>query len=311
MKLIENIKEHIKKFIFGSDGSLRWITRICIYLSFIIFGWLIISKYLVYVLQFFKLSILLEKGNEAPLIYFCIAMFVFMVSIGRWIINTADAKKQFKDSFSAQNELRYSNAISSLSKDNSVIQSEGLREILRLRLEGNIDERRIVDLLNSGLEIKDAKFPHGFKDFKGLSLENIKLEKASLFEADLSETKLNKANLSEADLTEAKLHTTWLVETKLIRANLSRANLYQAILIGADLSGADLTEADLTMANLSKSFLFNNYIKAANLSGADLTKANLTKANLTGAKYNEYTKFPEGFDPKEHGMKKVEFTTYL
>ena len=56
---------------------------------------------------------------------------------------------------------------------------------------------------------------------------------------------------------------------------------------GADLCKANLSWADLRGANLSY----------ANLIGADLRGANLYGANLHGAKWDEYTRWPEGFTP--------------
>ena len=78
-------------------------------------------------------------------------------------------------------------------------------------------------------------------------------------------------DLKGADLTYAKL-----TSADLTKANLSGANLRGAILRYADLTDADLTGAILT--------------------SAILTKAILTGAILTGAKYDEDTKWPDGFD---------------
>jgi uncharacterized protein YjbI with pentapeptide repeats len=52
---------------------------------------------------------------------------------------------------------------------------------------------------------------------------------------------------------------------------------------------ADLSEADLSGANLSK----------ANMSGAILSGA-----NLSGAKYDAYTQWPDGFEPKLSGAQR-------
>ena len=63
---------------------------------------------------------------------------------------------------------------------------------------------------------------------------------------------------------------------------LTWAQLYRADLQGASLGHADLRWADLRQANLS---------------GASLATANLRWAYLKGAKYDQYTKLPDGFDP--------------
>jgi uncharacterized protein YjbI with pentapeptide repeats len=59
-----------------------------------------------------------------------------------------------------------------------------------------------------------------------------------------------------------------------------------------DLRGADLTEADLIAANLRGA-----YLNWAILIGADLYGADLTGADLTGAKWDDTTRWPEGFTP--------------
>ena len=38
------------------------------------------------------------------------------------------------------------------------------------------------------------------------------------------------------------------------------------------------------------------------LKGADLRNANLSKVNLKGSIYDQYTKFPKGFNPMAHKM---------
>jgi len=60
-----------------------------------------------------------------------------------------------------------------------------------------------------------------------------------------------------------------------------------AYLSGADLSGADLSGADLSGADLD----------GANLARADLSGADLADANLDGAKWNTWTRWPDGFTP--------------
>ncbi|MGA2504957.1 MAG: pentapeptide repeat-containing protein [Anaerolineales bacterium] len=89
-----------------------------------------------------------------------------------------------------------------------------------------------------------------------------------LFGADLSWANLRGANLTSANLSMANL-----LGTSLNGANLSKANL-----TGACLNGADLREADLK--------------------GATLHWAALEEAKLFGAKYNQKTRWPDGFNPR-------------
>lgn len=128
-------------------------------------------------------------------------------------------------------------------------------------------------------------------NLSGANLFKANLHKANLYGANLSWANLYGANLSGADLYGANLYVANLYGADLFRANLSganlfRSNLFGAYLSGANLSGANLHKADLSWANLS----------GANLSDANLSGADLYKANLSGARYDEYTRFPSGFD---------------
>jgi len=82
----------------------------------------------------------------------------------------------------------------------------------------------------------------------------------------------------------------------------SQANLVGANLVGADLEGANLEGANLEGAYLEGAYLEGAYLTWANLVGADLRVAYLVGAYLgesflNGAKVNEDTTWPEGFDP--------------
>jgi uncharacterized protein YjbI with pentapeptide repeats len=73
--------------------------------------------------------------------------------------------------------------------------------------------------------------------------------------------------------------------------NLENAALRSADLRHANLAGSNLRGSDLTGADLSGS----------RLGGADFTAAKLEGAKLVGARYNDKTRWPEGFSPQEAG----------
>ncbi|WP_378733949.1 pentapeptide repeat-containing protein [Nocardia brasiliensis] len=154
--------------------------------------------------------------------------------------------------------------------------------------------------------------------FRNNDLATLDLTRAHLLGVDLA-----FANLTGADLTNANLTGANLIHANLINANLIEADLTDANLSGADLTGADLEEADLTDANLSGSNLIDAnltdakltsanliranliraYLERANLIDADLSGADLSGAQLIDAastanvKYDETTRWPEGFPP--------------
>ena len=85
-------------------------------------------------------------------------------------------------------------------------------------------------------------------------------------------TRWAQARMERADLTEADL--TW---APLNKGHLRGAVLRDAVLVEADLRGCDLRDADLC--------------------GADLTGAILDDVDLRGARWDERTRWPEGFEP--------------
>ncbi|MBT3320723.1 MAG: pentapeptide repeat-containing protein [Anaerolineae bacterium] len=138
---------------------------------------------------------------------------------------------------------------------------------------------------------------------------------------------VSKINLAGAYLRRAKLSRANLAEADLSGADLSGAKLYYA-----NFSGADFYAANLSKANLCQADLREAYLGQANFCGADLSEANLigAKFNRTkrtgvvrnaasgktirtvpyvsitpGAKYDDYTEWPDGFDPDKAGARHV------
>lgn len=127
------------------------------------------------------------------------------------------------------------------------------------------------------------------------NLLKTKIEK--LKEVDSDKITLTKEDQSATDFMVAKLLHATLTNARMSGADLSRARLIGANLSGADLSKADLIGANLCRANLSGANLSEARLIFSFLMGADLSGANLNKADLKEAKYDQKTKWPEGFDP--------------
>ena len=89
---------------------------------------------------------------------------------------------------------------------------------------------------------------------------------------------MSDMNLKEADFTEASLK-----EAYLDKANCEGANFHNGKMLCTRLRGTNLKNANLCWAKMQ---------------GAIIDE----KTNLTGAKYNDGTRFPNGFDPKQHNM---------
>ncbi len=180
-----------------------------------------------------------------------------------------------------------------------------LRDLDGARKGSVVSFLRDADLINREPPDTNPIIPLDWAELDGTLLENLDLSERSLSAAyltnanlhgavlrrtDLSETDLSGADLSGADLTEADLRralyddaTVWPVG---FPYQTSGAAGPRAELMGVDLNGAYLSEADLC--------------------GAILTGAKLQGANLADAKYDDATKWPNGFDPVAAGAKKAD-----
>lgn len=123
------------------------------------------------------------------------------------------------------------------------------------------------------------------------------LTKAKIKRLKILDVDLRKDDQAMAGFMAAQLLHATLSNARMIGADLSRARLIGTNLSGADLSKADLIGANLCRANLSGANLSEARLIFSYLMGADLSGANLNKADLKEAKYDQSTKWPDGFDP--------------
>lgn len=119
----------------------------------------------------------------------------------------------------------------------------------------------------------------------------------SLLRANLEELRLQDANLDKVKLVNAKLRNAKFGSVSLREARLNLADLANATLFDVNLTGADLGWANLQQARLINVNLTNAVLIETNLLGTNLSHTILNGANLIGAKYNNSTKWPQGFVP--------------
>lgn len=133
-----------------------------------------------------------------------------------------------------------------------------------------------IDLTNATLEAADAR---GAQFIWGKSYAHLKAHQINAAGATI-----NVVNLMGADFSGADLRAATFSYANLTSANFAEADLRWAVLDHVDLTKAGLQNADLRMASL----------KEAVLTGID----------LTGARYDEKTVWPAGFDPDKAGAKR-------
>ena len=134
--------------------------------------------------------------------------------------------------------------------------------------------------------------------FVGAELGHATAEGADLTGVDLSRANLDRIQLRQSCLASANLDRATFIGANLANTNLSGTSLEQTSLMGGNLSNANLSNANLRYANLTEVNL-----TGANLSGADLSTATLNGTVLKDAHQNKNTRWPEGFEPANVGVK--------
>jgi len=145
------------------------------------------------------------------------------------------------------------------------------------------------------------KDENGIKDYAWL-VGRLDLHALSLIHADFDGADLHGANLAGADLRLADLRGANLSHAFLGVADLRGADLTDAVLGSANLSNADLDGANLGATDLRSANLGAADLSRANLGAADLSRANLSGADLSGARADDRTLWPVGFDWRRAGV---------
>ena len=121
---------------------------------------------------------------------------------------------------------------------------------------------------------------------------------------ELSGAVFDGSNLVNAHFEGATLCNASFVKCFLYGASFCEAHAVKADFRGADLRGADFKDANLKQACFDEADLSRDALNGATeLLGADQTGASVVRAKFDGAVYDSRTKFPAGFNPKQHGMR--------
>ena len=133
----------------------------------------------------------------------------------------------------------------------------------------------------------------GVKNFRGLDLRGADFAYMTITDTDFSEANLEGSVWNDAELK----HVSFLM------ARLGEANFDDARLVDVDFGAADLGEASLNNVETQPSFAPKYTVFAgANLTGATLYGARLAaaiglnRANMKNVKWDNDTRWPEGFD---------------
>lgn len=164
---------------------------------------------------------------------------------------------------------------------------------------GLIDEKYVrnpmKDFIDGDSDLSGAYLKHA--DFAGDELSGFDLTGADLEGANFKYGKLDSAILSDANLSDALLEDAILENAIGQRTNFAGANLSGADLINAKIHYGDFTNADLSNAELMEAEFLDADFSGADITGANFEDANLDRADFTNAKWDDDTRWPEGFTP--------------
>jgi uncharacterized protein YjbI with pentapeptide repeats len=131
------------------------------------------------------------------------------------------------------------------------------------------------------------------QDLTGARLAHVRLTNANVTGAIVRGTQF--CEVTSRGFTKEQLYST---------ASYQERNLHGIGLYDNDLSGWDFAGQDLTNANLCCSTLANANLTGANVKGADFYQTvSLASAVFSPQTlYNQWTRFPSGFDPQAAGL---------
>lgn len=107
-------------------------------------------------------------------------------------------------------------------------------------------------------------------------------------------------SLRSTDVVLLRLPSDTLAGSDLRDAYLPSADLSGKVCFGANFQGATLRRANFAGADLRQADLSESDLRGANLIGADLLGA-----RFTGARYDEATRWPEGFEVHAAGVVRI------
>ena len=146
-----------------------------------------------------------------------------------------------------------------------------------------------------------------YKDYGDIFHDGVKLIDKRLLRAKLSGGLLRGADLTGSDFTKSSFYACLMQGV-----NLTRGKFTYAKLEGCQLDGLITEDTEFLCTNLSGcTFTGDRMMPGTNMQKANLTSANFKDANVDNidfinAIYDEYTRFPSGFDPKAEHMRLLE-----
>ena len=129
------------------------------------------------------------------------------------------------------------------------------------------------------------------------NFDSMVIRNARMVDLKLEGMSFSRSDLSDSDFSGSDLYGSILDETNMSQCKMLGVDLRFSFIEDVSFRGADLRNARFSRDELGGGLV---------LHAADFTGANLDGADFSGAIYDAATIFPEGFDPEQRGMIKLE-----
>ena len=127
--------------------------------------------------------------------------------------------------------------------------------------------------------------------------DNMVIRDAHMVDLELEGMSFSRSDLSGSDFSGSDLYGSILDETNMSQCKMQGVDFRYSYIDEVSFCGADLRNARFSRDEVGG---------VLRLRAVDFTGANLEGADFSDAIYDAATVFPEGFDPEQRGMIKLE-----
>lgn len=133
-----------------------------------------------------------------------------------------------------------------------------------------------------------------FSRFDGVAMGNAIVSNCSLAGGSFMRATVDGALISNSDMADSQFKQASLIGTKFVSVDLTNSCFIGCDLTRSEFQGTRASRA-LNGVDFSGSSMGESRFTGTDISGADFSKAYLEGATFIGTKYDEQTRFPDGF----------------
>jgi len=162
-------------------------------------------------------------------------------------------------------------------------------------------------VIRESQNLLSPKWPGLHSFYRSISLSSADLSELSFKEVDMVKADLRNCNLTKAEFIECELDEIDLSGSQCQETDFTVADMHHSLLESVTFVGSNFLKVDLDFS-CCKNAVFENVdfeevsFNQADLSGTVFKECRLEKTTFEGAKYDNGTVLPDGFNPEAYGM---------